>query len=119
MSDSHIKVGKITWCDELFLTVNMKSFLSDTYNILIAKFSELGQLLGHQEFCHSDDSKDCIFHIFRDIGSAVQIFFEITDILFKLEYFILKHLEQLTINSQTSCQNRPDGKERLMAEDKN
>ena len=50
--------------------------------------------MGHEELGHPDDDQDGVPDLVTDEAPlAVQILLEITDILLKLEYFVLEHLQ--------------------------
>ena len=75
------------------LLFHHRSLPVPTYDIFVAQLSELGQLLGHQQFGHPYDGQDCVSHILRNVWSTIEVFLEITNVLLEFEYFILKHLK--------------------------
>ena len=61
-----------------------------TYNILFTKASKLCQFLGHEEFGFANSCQEFFMDLIREInGFITKVFFEITDLLFNMEDFIL------------------------------
>ena len=101
-----VSIEKDKFVLNFLVTLSYKILIHEgggTYNILVAQLSKLGELLSHEKLRHPDDNQDGVPDLLTDEAAlAVQILLEITDILLKLEYFILEHL-QLICCKYFSC----------------
>lgn len=70
-----------------------------TYDVFVAQASELSEFLTHEQFGFANGGQNAIAYVFwYVIGLIAKVFFEITDLLFKLEDFILKHLKRRALH---------------------